>query len=60
MTRDEVLLIKTFDSTTTPFVPPFHSSFDGGGAGAPRCSCEAKLLVVLPQEDHSSHEQAKL
>ena len=68
MTKDEVLLIKTYDSAVVPFVPPFHSSFDdgSGSGGASRRSCEARLLVVLPYEedqekkDAAIHEQAKL
>ena len=53
MTRDEVLLIKTYDSALGPGqCPTLHSACDlppAGGSGSPRRSCEARVLLILSQ-----------
>ena len=52
MSRDELLLIKTYDSAQRPFRPTLHTAFEPGEGkgegGAPRRSCEARLLLVFP------------
>ena len=52
--KDELLLIKTYDSAQRPFRPTLHTAFEPGEGeggregGAPRRSCEARLLLVFP------------
>ena len=50
MSKDELLLIKTYDSAQRPFRPTLHTAFEPGEGqgGAPRRSCEARLLLVFP------------
>ena len=53
MNKDEVLMILTYDSAMTPFVPTLHTSFSVPGMpeDAPaRRSCEARVLCLLPNE----------
>ncbi len=53
MNKDEVLMILTYDSAMSPFVPTLHTSFSVPGMpeDAPaRRSCEARVLCLLPNE----------
>eukprot|EP01052_Picozoa_sp_SAG31_P018960 SAG31_NODE_1364_length_8625_cov_8.137696_2_plen_131_part_00 len=52
MTREEVLLIKTYDSADRAAMP-LHTSFpDGAVDGAERrLSMEARLLLVMPESE---------
>jgi len=51
MDRDEVLLIKTYDSAALELgqCPTLHSAVEVPGVGgSPRRSCEARVLIILP------------
>ena len=65
MERDEVLLIKTFDSvdidTGAPLKTQFHSAFEPAGAPAStpyRRSCEARCLAIFPNAYENSASTA--
>ena len=50
MTRDEVLVFKTYDSDMDPFVPTLHSAFDHpecAATAAPRESIEARAICFF-------------
>lgn len=52
MTKDEVLLLKTYDSDASPFIPPMHTSFDDPSTpddAPPRTSIDARILCIIPR-----------
>ena len=61
MTKDEVLLLKTYDSDAADagnFIPPMHTSFDDPATrddAPPRTSIDARVLCIIPRQ-----QQAKL
>eukprot|EP00811_Abedinium_folium_P012086 NODE_21200_length_764_cov_5.012559.p5 GENE.NODE_21200_length_764_cov_5.012559~~NODE_21200_length_764_cov_5.012559.p5 ORF type:complete len:62 (-),score=23.98 NODE_21200_length_764_cov_5.012559:337-522(-) len=52
MTKDEVLVIKTYDSEMHPFIPTLHTAFDDPKTpqDAPeRTSIDARVLCIFPK-----------
>lgn len=61
MTRDELLLIKTFDSAEDPFCPTLHTAFDDPATppdAPPRRSVEVRVLCLIPQQTATMAEAA--